>query len=113
VCKATSYNLSAHTDDMVKKMREETVESEFVTIKVITSPTCPYCPQAVKLVRELAKNDSGIIAVELPITTSRGYQEAVKFGISGVPSLIINDRHVVHGLPSKEKLLMAIEMERR
>ena len=87
--------------------------NEFIVIKVLTSPTCPYCPQAVRMVKEIVNRDPNIIAIELSVTTPQGYNEAVKFGISGVPAIIINDRRVIHGLPSYEALLEEINLLRR
>ncbi len=97
----------------VLKITEVRNMSEFVVIKVLTSPTCPYCPQAVRMVKEIASRDPGVIAIELSVTTPQGYEEAVKFGISGVPAIIINDQRVIHGLPSYDALMREIEFVRR
>jgi len=87
--------------------------SEFVVIKVLTSPTCPYCPQAVRMVKEIADRDPNVVAIELSVTTPQGYNEAVKFGIGGVPAIIINDQRVIHGLPTFDALMREIELVRR
>ncbi len=83
-----------------------------ITIKLLTSPTCPYCPRAREVVRQLAEEDGRIIALELSVTTDEGLREAMKFGISGVPAIIINDSEVLLGVPRIGDLKKIVERYR-
>ncbi len=83
-----------------------------ITIKLLTSPTCPYCPRAREVVKQLAEEDSRIIALELSVTTDEGLREAMKFGISGVPAIIINDSEVLLGVPRIGDLKKIVERYR-
>ena len=80
-----------------------------IEIKLITSPKCPYCPKAREVVRRLVETDRDVIAIELSVTTDEGLKEALRFGISGVPAIIINDRHILLGVPSLGELRRLIE----
>lgn len=75
-----------------------------ITIKLLTSPTCPYCPRAREVVKKLVEEEKDIVALELSVTTDEGLKEAMRFGISGVPALIINDREVFLGVPNISEL---------
>ncbi len=83
-----------------------------ITIKLLTSPTCPYCPRAREVVKQLAKEDGDVIALELSVTTDEGLEEAMRFGISGVPAIIINDREVLLGVPRMSDLRRVVERYR-
>ncbi len=83
-----------------------------ITLKLLTSPTCPYCPRARDVVRQLAEEDRDVIALELSITTDEGLKEAMRFGISGVPAIIINDREVLLGVPRIAELKRIVERYR-
>lgn len=50
-----------------------------------------------------------VIAMEIPVNTDEGLREAVKFGIRGVPALIINDEAVMLGVPRLFELEMIVE----
>ncbi len=80
-----------------------------ITIKLLTSPTCPYCPRAREVVKQLAEEDGDVIALELSVTTDDGLKEAMRFGISGVPAIIINDREVLLGVPRMADLRRIVE----
>jgi len=80
-----------------------------ITIKLLTSPTCPYCPMAADVVREYAESRDDVIAMEIPVNTDEGLKEALKFGIRGVPALIINDEAVMFGVPKLSELERVVE----
>ena len=86
----TIIDLSLETpdipDDMIEKIKE--IDSE-VKIQVFITPSCPYCPRAVRVAHQIAMvNDNirgdMIEAVEFPDLSDQ-------FGVSGVPKTIIND----------------------
>ncbi|WP_202319571.1 MJ0307 family thioredoxin [Archaeoglobus neptunius] len=74
-----------------------------VMMKLFTSPTCPYCPKAEKVVSKVAKEE-GVLAIELPVNTDEGMKEALKYGIRGVPALVINDMYLIVGVPDEGEL---------
>ena len=82
---------------------------KMVVIKLLTSPTCPYCPRAREVLRKFAQEREDVIVVELSVTTEEGLKEAMKYGISGVPAIIINDRYVLLGVPRIEELERLVE----
>jgi glutaredoxin-like protein len=82
--------------------------TEPVHFQVFVTPTCPYCPQAVRLAHrfaiesELIRADA-IEAIEFPHLTS-------KYGVHGVPRTVINDKvHQEGAVP--EPLMLAKLME--
>ena len=83
-----------------------------VTVKLLTSPTCPYCPRAREVVKKLAEEDGGVIALEFSVTTDEGLKEAMRFGITGVPAIIINDRDVLLGVPEIVELKRIVDKYR-
>jgi small redox-active disulfide protein 1 len=82
---------------------------EPITIKLLTSPTCPYCPMAAEVVRKYVEKNRDVIAIEIPVNTDEGLKEALKFGIRGVPALIINDETVMFGVPKLSDLERVVE----
>ena len=74
-----------------------------VMMKLFTSPTCPYCPKAERVVSKVAKEE-GVLAINFPVNTDEGLREALKFGIRGVPALVINDQYLILGVPDEGEL---------
>ena len=66
-----------------------------VHIKVLISPTCPYCARAVRTAHRFAMSNEHIIAdmVEL----SEFPHIAVKYNVQGVPKIVINEEHSLVG----------------
>ncbi len=72
-----------------------------VKIKVFVTPTCPYCPRAVKIAHKFAIANPNIIG-EM-IETHEFQEDASKFGVSSVPHIVINDDvQFVGALPEDE-----------
>ncbi len=74
-----------------------------VMMKLFTSPTCPYCPKAEKVVSKVAKEE-GVVALELPVNTDEGMREALKYGIRGVPALVVDEKYLILGVPDEVEL---------
>jgi glutaredoxin len=77
---------------------------EPVHFQVFVTPTCPYCPRAVRLAHQLAL-ESDVIrgdmveAIEFP-------HLSVKYQVQGVPRTVINETvHIEGAVP--EPMLMA------
>ncbi len=84
--------------------------TEPVHIQVFVTPTCPYCPQAVRLAHKLAIESDRIQAdmveaIEFP-------HLANKYGVYGVPRTVINEKvHQEGAVPESvllSKLLEAV-----
>lgn len=74
------------SDDMAEKITE--IDSE-VKLQVFVTPSCPYCPRAVRVAHQMAMINDNIRgemveAVEFPDLSDQ-------FGVSGVPKTIINN----------------------
>lgn len=83
-----------------------------VEVEVYTSPTCPYCPYAVKLIREVAPSFGQKLGVEEVNTWSEeGQIKAAEYGIMAVPTIVINGKVKFVGVPQKEDLVKAIQDE--
>lgn len=70
---------------------------------MFTSPTCPYCPKAEKVVSKVAK-EGGVLALQLHVNTDEGMREALKYGIRGVPALVVNEKYLILGVPDEDEL---------
>jgi len=51
-----------------------------VVMKLFTSPTCPYCPKAEKVVSKVAEVE-GVLTLQLHVNTDEGMREALKYGL--------------------------------
>ena len=72
-----------------------------VRMQAMVSPTCPYCPRAVRTAHRFAMASDFITGDMVEITEFP--QLSVKYGVQGVPNTIINDvESVVGGLPEKD-----------
>lgn len=72
-----------------------------VHMQAMVSPTCPYCPRAVRTAHKFAMASDFITGDMVEITEFPHL--AVKYGVQGVPNTIINDvESVVGGLPEKD-----------
>lgn len=60
------------------------------TIKVFVTPTCPYCPGAVRLAHQLAVEHDGIRAEMVEATEFPELSR--RYGVMGVPKIVVNDR---------------------
>jgi len=84
-------------------------------VEVFTSPTCPHCSSAAKLVREIGKERDDVRVVETSTATGYGQKRAKQLGIMAVPSVFVSGpayaEHIgFKGLPSKKGLLKAIDI---
>ncbi len=80
-----------------------------INIKVFVTPTCPYCPGAVRMAHQFAIENSRISG---QMIEAMEFQDlAQKFGVMGVPKIVINDSISFEGaVPEKvflEKVLEA------
>lgn len=72
------------------------------------TPTCPYCPGAKKLVREVAPSFGNSVEVE-EVNAWEEQERTAKYGIMGVPAIVINGKVAFVGVPDRKALIKAIE----
>ncbi|MDA8132698.1 MAG: thioredoxin family protein [Elusimicrobia bacterium] len=77
-----------------------------VNIKVFVTPTCPYCPSAVVMAHKFALASASVTA-EM-IEASEFPQLADKYGVSGVPQIVVNDRISLVGAQPEPAMLKAV-----
>lgn len=75
------------------------------------SPLCPACPAAKEVVRTVAEEEE-VSLEEVNVMSPGGEVRAKEYGIYGVPYLVIDGRHRISGIPTKEAILRLIGGER-
>ncbi|MCS7094902.1 MAG: thioredoxin family protein [Thaumarchaeota archaeon] len=96
----TGYEFAALLDDIVDVSRgssrlSQTTKQrlaeirEPVHIQVFVTPTCPYCPKAVRIAHQMAVENEHVVAdmiesLEFPHLANR-------YGVMAVPKVVIND----------------------
>ncbi|MEZ4908828.1 MAG: thioredoxin family protein [Saprospiraceae bacterium] len=78
-----------------------------VHIQVFVTPTCPYCPAAVINGHKLAYMNSNVICDMIEATSFPEISE--KYGVRGVPKIVINETHDLTGSQPIEKYLEIID----
>ncbi|WP_295621184.1 thioredoxin family protein [uncultured Methanobrevibacter sp.] len=79
-------------------------------IEVFTSPTCPHCPGAVKVVEEAkAKLGDEIDYQILSIADPENRDIAIGYGVTAVPAIAINNSLAFIGAPTLAELLDRLE----
>jgi len=89
--------LTQKTKDLLK------IVDSSVHIQVFVTPTCPYCPNAVRLAHRMAI-ESDMIWSEM-IETTEFVSLAQRYSVTGVPKIVINDKFEIHGTISEELLV--------
>lgn len=79
---------------------------KLVDLQVMVTPTCPYCPTAVRVAHRLALASDRICGAMVEI--SEFPQLAVKYGVQGVPMTVINESHKLIGAQPESKVLEEI-----
>ena len=78
-----------------------------IHIKVFVTPQCPHCPSAVIKGHKLAFLNKNIICDMIESTTFS--EQSQKYGVRGVPKIIINETHEFTGSQPISKFLEVIE----
>ncbi len=74
-----------------------------VKVEVFTSPQCPHCPAAKRVVDEVAA-ELGNIEVE-HVNVMEDPSRAAAYKIMAVPTIVINGEVAFMGAPQKEQLI--------
>ena len=82
-------------------------EKEPLTIKVFTLKTCPNCPTAKKIARQVAEKFN-VSFMEIDVGAPEGQIEGLMYQIMSTPSIAIDDEVVARG-----EVLMKEELEKK
>ena len=74
-------------EELMKRQQESLAPKPPVIIEVFTSPTCPHCPGALEMAKQLAMQMPGIQVVELSTATPQGYAKAAFYDVQAVPTI--------------------------
>ncbi len=77
-----------------------------IDIKVFVTPTCPYCPQAVRMAHQFAMENSMIRGSM--IEAQEFMDLSSKYEVMGVPKIVINDTISVEGAQPEEAFLQYV-----
>jgi small redox-active disulfide protein 1 len=73
-----------------------------VKIEVSTSPMCPHCPAAKRVVEEVVSEMEGIEVEHVDVMKEP--ERAANYGIMAVPTIVIDGEVAFVGAPTKEAL---------
>ncbi|MGC8699929.1 MAG: protein disulfide oxidoreductase [Candidatus Micrarchaeia archaeon] len=89
--------ISNTTKEKLKEIKDP------VEIKVFVTPTCPYCPRAVRIAHEFAMENDKIKGVM--IEAMEFYDLANQYSVMAVPKIVINDEVSFEGALPEEEFL--------
>lgn len=82
-----------------------------VKIELFVSNSCPHCPAAKEVVQEVCSKFKGVIVEEVDTSKPDGVARATKYQIYAVPTVVINEKITIVGVPNKDELANKIEAE--
>ncbi len=71
-------------------------------LELFTSPTCPHCPTAKRVAENVVEQMSGALLIERDISMPENADIAAKYGITGVPAIVVNGKFKMFGVPPSE-----------
>lgn len=96
--------------EMMKQQSDKMAPKHSTVIEVFTSPTCPHCPKALLMAKEVAASMPGIQVVEQSTATPQGFAKAALYNVQAVPTVFINGKRAFVGAPpSVEALRSAMQ----
>ncbi|KAB2944429.1 MAG: thioredoxin family protein [Candidatus Methanoperedens sp.] len=97
-------------DELMKRQHDAVTPKRQIVIEVFTSPTCPHCPTAVAMAKEVASQTQGVQAFEISTGTPQGFAKAALYGVKAVPTVFIDHKCAFVGAPpSVEALRKALK----
>lgn len=70
-------------------------------LQVFVTPTCPYCPRAVRLAHKMAMENPNIVADMVEATEFPHL--SMRYNVRGVPRTMVGEEHAIEGaLPEKQ-----------
>jgi glutaredoxin-like protein len=77
-----------------------------VHMQVFVTPTCPYCPGAVRLAHQMAFESEKVVA---DMVEAQEFMElAQRHQVMGVPRTVINEEHALEGMMPEETVLQEV-----
>jgi small redox-active disulfide protein 1 len=76
-------------------------------LELFTSPTCPHCPAAKRVAENVVGQMEGALMIERDISTPEGTESAARYGVQGVPTIVVNGRYKMVGVPPSEAELLS------
>ncbi len=73
-----------------------------VKVEVFTSPMCPHCPAAKRVVEEVVSEMNGVEVENVDVMKEP--ERAASYGIMAVPTIVIDGEVKFVGAPTKEAL---------
>jgi small redox-active disulfide protein 1 len=81
-----------------------------VKLELFYSPTCQVCPRTREVVMSLDEDDELQIE-EVNVLSPEGLRKAEDYGIRSVPTIVLNGKTKLTGIPSKSNLIKMIQRE--
>jgi small redox-active disulfide protein 1 len=81
-------------------------------LELFYSPICPTCPHAREVAREVAE-ECKVRLLEINIMSPYGQEQAKGYGITSVPTIVVNKRRRLVGMFTAEEIANLIEEERK
>jgi len=101
-------DVSKNETNLPKEIEDEVKKIDFpVRMLVFTTPTCPYCPGAVKLAHDFAIVNPKIKGDMVSAVEFRELAE--KHGVMGVPKTVINEKVTLEGAYPADVVLKKIQ----
>lgn len=83
-----------------------------ITIEILKTPYCPFCPTASEVVKKVAKGfGKKVKVIETDITEGKGREKALFLGVTAVPTILLNNMITFTGVPREEFLKQAIQQK--
>lgn len=86
-------------DDQLARIKKK------ANLRIIVTPTCPYCAQTVLMENALAIQSKNKISVEI-VESYENPDIARQYEVTGVPVTIVNETNKIVGVPNLAMLLM-------
>ena len=80
-----------------------------ITIQFVTSPGCTHCAEVRKVFDELKPKYPQMQIEEIDVTTEKGMELAVKYGIMTSPGIIVNGELFSTGGINKENFVKKLD----
>ena len=100
-----SVNESGLLDSTVESLRRNLKGKAYV--EVIVTPTCPYCPYAAVLANMFAFMGEGKLIADI-VEAIENPDIADEYGVTAVPTVVVNGHVEFVGVPQEEDLLVAV-----
>ncbi len=97
---AGDSGLDGATREALKKL------SGPVEMQVFVTPTCPYCPGAVRVAHQMAFESEQVKGVMVEATEFPHL--SMKYNVRGVPRTVINEEHAIEGMMPEEAVLQEV-----